>query len=153
MVIDSQLAPCQQSFRITLNLTVDEDFNPRQIDYQKLFDLSEWESINTHIEELQKGSTLHFTGPASGYFLVLLYNRYMQPLKCYPSVRSESGESPKAPTEIISKERHHGPISIQVLIMIQLALAVKDTVRIGSLQTSKNWESLEGVIKVKSWLF
>ena len=31
--------------------------------------------------------------------------------------------------------------------MIQLALAVKDTVRIGFLQTSKNWESLEEVIK------
>ena len=52
MVINSQLAPCQPSFRITLNLTVDQDFNPRQIDYQRLFDLSEWESINTHIEEL-----------------------------------------------------------------------------------------------------
>jgi hypothetical protein len=55
MVINSQLAPCQQSYRITLNLTVDDDFNPRQIDYQKLFDLSEWESINTHIEDLKKG--------------------------------------------------------------------------------------------------
>ena len=33
--------------------------------------------------------------------------------------------------------------------MIQLALAVKDTVRIGSLQTSKNWESLEVVIEKK----
>ena len=52
MVINSQLASCQQSFRITLDLTVDQDFNPRQIDYQRLFDLSEWESINTHIEEL-----------------------------------------------------------------------------------------------------
>ena len=75
------------------------------------------------------------------------------PLNCNPSVRSESGESPKAPTEIISKERHHGPISIQVLIMIQLALAVKDTVRIGSLQTSKNWESLEAdMVKNESWI-
>ena len=71
------------------------------------------------------------------------------PVNCNPSVRSESGESPKAPTEIISKERLYDPISIQVLIMIQLALAVKDTVRIGSLQTSKNWESLEGVHKLK----
>ena len=114
MVINSQLAPCQQSFRITLNLTVDQDFNPRQIDYQRLFDLSEWESINTHIEELQKPITLHFTG----YTFI-----FWQPIKCSPSVRSESGESPKAPTEIISKERHHGPISIQVLIMIRLITA------------------------------
>ena len=52
MVINSQLAPCQQSYRITLDLTVDEDFNQRQIDFKRVFDLSEWESINTHIEEL-----------------------------------------------------------------------------------------------------
>ena len=36
MVIDSQLAPCQQSYRITLDLTVDEDFNPRQIDFRRV---------------------------------------------------------------------------------------------------------------------
>ena len=52
MFINIQLAPCQQSYRITLDLTVDEDFNPRQIDFNKVFSLSEWESINTHIEEL-----------------------------------------------------------------------------------------------------
>ena len=51
MVIDSQLAPCQQSYRITLELTVTEDFNPHQIDFRRVFDLSEWESINTHIEQ------------------------------------------------------------------------------------------------------
>ena len=51
MVINSQLAPCQQSYRITLDLTVDQDFNPRQIDFNKVFNLSEWEQINTHIEE------------------------------------------------------------------------------------------------------
>ena len=51
MVIDSQLAPCQQSYRITLDLTVDEDFNPRQIDFRRVFDLSDYESINTHIEQ------------------------------------------------------------------------------------------------------
>ena len=51
MVISSQLAPSQQSYRITLDLTVDQDFNPRQIDYKRLFDLSEWENIDTHIEE------------------------------------------------------------------------------------------------------
>ena len=52
MVIDSQLAPCQQSYRITLDLTVDQDFNPRQIDFRRVFNLSDYESINTHIEEL-----------------------------------------------------------------------------------------------------
>ena len=51
MVINSQLAPCQQSNRITLDLTVTEDFNQHQIDFRRVFNLSEWESINTHIEE------------------------------------------------------------------------------------------------------
>ena len=51
MVIHSYAAPSQQSYRITLDLTVDQDFNPRQIDFNKVFNLSEWESINTHIEE------------------------------------------------------------------------------------------------------
>ena len=69
MVIDSQLAPCQQSYRITLELTVTEDFNPHQIDFRRVFDLSDYESINTHIEQFsQKRSTLHFTGPASCVF-------------------------------------------------------------------------------------
>ena len=69
MVIDSQLAPCQQSYRITLDLTVDQDFNPRQIDFRRVFNLSDYESINTHIEEFwKKASTLHFTGPASSVF-------------------------------------------------------------------------------------
>ena len=63
------------------------------------------------------------------------------PVKCSPSVRSESGESSKAPTEIISKERLYDPISIQVLIRLRKG------VRIGFLQTSKNWESLEEVAK------
>ena len=77
MVIDSQLAPCQQSYRITLDLTVDEDFNPRQIDFRRVFNLSDYESINTHIEEFwKKASTLHFRGPASGYFLVLFIKHY-----------------------------------------------------------------------------
>ena len=51
MVINSQLAPCQQSYSITLDLTVDEDFNPSQIDFRRVFNLSDYESINTHIEE------------------------------------------------------------------------------------------------------
>ena len=152
MVIDSQLAPCQQSYRITLDLTVDQDFNPRQIDFRRVFNLSDYESINTHIEEFwQRALILHFTGPASGYFLASFIKHYWNPvhytlhgpvfvnqwffwpapdgpLKCYPSVRSESGESSKAPTEIISKERLYNPISFQVLI------STGKSVRIGSLQ-------------------
>ena len=47
-------------------------------------------------------------------------------------------------------------MGVQVLIMIRLTTVtgipwqvVKDTVRIGFLQTSKNWESLEVVIEKK----
>ena len=69
------------------------------------------------------------------------------PLKCSPNVRSESGESSKTPTEIISEERLYGPISIQVLIRLRKG------VRIGFLQTSKNWESLEVVIEKKVGCF
>ena len=147
MVINSQLAPCQQSYRITLDLTVDEDFNPRQIDFNKVFNLSEWESINTHIEEFQKPSTLHFTGPASSVFLlstiggqyITLYglqfgtyikkSLYVAP-KVFPQCKERiGGKVQKAPTEI------------------QVLISTGKSVRIGFLQTSKNWESLEGVIK------
>ena len=44
--------PTLNKYRITLELDVLDDFNPRQIDFNKVFSLSEWESINTHIEEL-----------------------------------------------------------------------------------------------------
>ena len=88
MVINSQLAPCQQSYRITLDLTVDDDFNPRQIDFNKVFDLSEWESINTHIEELQQFSTEFSTGrpyitlqrASPPPFWVFLYKHYERPV-------------------------------------------------------------------------
>ena len=122
MVINSQLAPCQQSYRITLDLTVDEDFNPRQIDFNKVFNLSEWEHINTHIEELQKHSTLHFTRPAPPPVQRCLY---VAP-KVLPQCKERiGGKVQKAPTEI------------------QVLIRTGKSVRIGSLQTSKNWESLE----------
>ena len=52
MVINSQLAPCQQSYRITLDLTVDEDFNPRQIDWRKVLQIEENEDLDCYIEEI-----------------------------------------------------------------------------------------------------
>ena len=52
MVINSELAPCKQQFRITINLAVDQDFNPRQIHYLRLVDLAEWESHTPPNEEL-----------------------------------------------------------------------------------------------------
>ena len=39
-------------YRITLELDVNNDFNPRQINWEKVFDLSEDESVVSYIEEL-----------------------------------------------------------------------------------------------------
>ena len=39
-------------YRITLELDVNNDFNPRQINWEKVFDLSEDESVVSYIEEM-----------------------------------------------------------------------------------------------------
>ena len=39
-------------YRITLELDVLDDFNPRQINWEKVFDLSEAEHVECYIEEL-----------------------------------------------------------------------------------------------------
>ena len=39
-------------YRITLELDVVDDFNPRQIDWEKMFELQEDESVECYIEEL-----------------------------------------------------------------------------------------------------
>ncbi len=39
-------------YRITLELDVNDDFNPRQINWEKLFQLEENESVQSYIEEL-----------------------------------------------------------------------------------------------------
>ena len=39
-------------YRITLELDVVHDFNPRQIDWEKMFELQEDESVECYIEEL-----------------------------------------------------------------------------------------------------
>ena len=47
--------PCKTKYRITLDLDVYDDFNPRQINWEKVFDLSEDESVVSYIEEDQYG--------------------------------------------------------------------------------------------------
>ena len=42
----------QNKYRITLDLQVESDFNPRNINWDKVFDLGGNESVETHIEEL-----------------------------------------------------------------------------------------------------
>ena len=42
----------QKQVRVTLTLTVQDDFNARQIDWRKLFELEDNEQIESYIEEL-----------------------------------------------------------------------------------------------------
>ena len=44
--------PTLNKYRITLELDVLDDFNPRQINWEKVFDLAEDESVECYIEEL-----------------------------------------------------------------------------------------------------
>ena len=39
-------------YRLTLELDVNDDFNPRQINWEKVFELQEDESVVSYIEEL-----------------------------------------------------------------------------------------------------
>ncbi len=43
-------------YRITLELDVLDDFNPRQINWEKMFELQENESVVSYIEELDNDS-------------------------------------------------------------------------------------------------
>ena len=43
----------KSKYRITLELDVLDDFNPRQIDWEKLFELQDNESVESVIEDLQ----------------------------------------------------------------------------------------------------
>ena len=42
----------QSRYRITLELDVESDFNPRDINWEKVFDLGGNESVESYIEEL-----------------------------------------------------------------------------------------------------
>tara|TARA_B100000287_G_scaffold393514_1_gene406814 strand:+ start:495 stop:662 length:168 start_codon:yes stop_codon:yes gene_type:complete len=42
----------QKHVRVTLDLTVEDDFNARQIDWRKLFELDQNEKVNVHVEDL-----------------------------------------------------------------------------------------------------
>ena len=42
----------EQRYRITLDITVLYDFNPKQIDWRKVLDLQENESVNSYTEAL-----------------------------------------------------------------------------------------------------
>ena len=42
----------QQRYRITLDLSVEDDFNPRDINWDKVFELGGNEYVEAYIEEL-----------------------------------------------------------------------------------------------------
>jgi len=48
----SSLAAQKNKYRITLELNVNEDFNPHQIDWNKLFDLERNERVKSYVEDL-----------------------------------------------------------------------------------------------------
>ena len=45
-----QIADTQKGYRITLNLSVDDDFLPENINWNKLLELNDYESADVYIE-------------------------------------------------------------------------------------------------------
>ena len=41
-----------QHYRVTLDMSVLGDFDPRQVDYKKVFDLQENEDVESYVEDL-----------------------------------------------------------------------------------------------------
>ncbi len=48
-----QLADTQKQIRITLNLSVDDDFIAQNIDWSKLLELNDYEQCECYIEDTQ----------------------------------------------------------------------------------------------------
>ena len=42
----------QQKYRVTLDLKLTEDFNPHQLDWQKLLDIQVYEDVSSYVEDL-----------------------------------------------------------------------------------------------------
>ena len=52
LMSQSYLAAQKNKYRITLELDVMNDFNPHQIDWNKLFDLEGNEKVKSYVEDL-----------------------------------------------------------------------------------------------------
>ena len=50
-MLNYQLADVQKGYRITLNLSVDDDFIPENINWSKLLQLNDYEQVESVIEE------------------------------------------------------------------------------------------------------
>jgi predicted component of type VI protein secretion system len=51
-MVNSYLQAQKNKYRITLELDVMSDFNPHQIDWNKLFELEPSESVQSYVEDL-----------------------------------------------------------------------------------------------------
>jgi hypothetical protein len=51
-LMNSYLSTQKSKYRITLELDVMQDFNPHQIDWNKLFDLEPNEKVESYVEDL-----------------------------------------------------------------------------------------------------
>lgn len=49
---NSYLSAQKNKYRITLELSVMEDFNPHQLDWSKLFNLEPSEQVESYVEDL-----------------------------------------------------------------------------------------------------
>ena len=49
-MLNYQLADVQKGYRITLNLSVDDDFIPENINWTKLLELNDYETVESVIE-------------------------------------------------------------------------------------------------------
>ena len=49
-MLNYQLADTQKDIRITLNLSVDDDFIPENINWSKVLQLNDYESVDVYIE-------------------------------------------------------------------------------------------------------
>ena len=49
-----------ERYRITLDIAVEDDFNPRQIDWRKVLDLHSNESCESYIEDLRDSVSSYY---------------------------------------------------------------------------------------------
>ena len=49
-MLNYQLAETQKGYRITLNLSVDDDFIPENINWSKVLQLNDYEQVDVYIE-------------------------------------------------------------------------------------------------------
>ena len=49
-MLNYQLADTQKGYRITLNLSVDDDFIPENINWSKVLQLNDYEQVDVYIE-------------------------------------------------------------------------------------------------------